>query len=262
MSATTPAQEVVKDFLEDAPDVAERPALGKLSADQTSLLAELITGFETRREILEWMQKVAMQSLGELPDDWFINQLSESAVVSAFLGRPWGLVRAEDYDDAIAKHIRRDIAAKDLLGAFYDATASFRWSAAEKYGDEDLEHKEIDFDEQSPFMRPAFRDKDNQQAWALKQLIEGFDSMDGFLLWGHYAIRVSYAEIDRETIREAYFDTRVRSMLLGDDEECKFWRGSWAALFLLPAFNRAAATLADRTAERVEREDSGLDAPR
>lgn len=249
-------------LLDDAPDVTDRPALAKLSADQLSLLDQWLKGFTSRRAVLDWMQEAAMQSLGALEDDWFVAQVTDATVMASLLEEPWGPLE-RDVSSAWAADYRADVAAKDLIGAFHDATNQFRWSASERHDRDEYDGDETDLDAQAPGMRPAFEDVDKQQDWALARLLDGFEDAEQFLLWGQYVTRASYAEIDRSTVREAYFDRVVRDWMTSPvDEQARFWRETWAAKFVLPGFNRAAARISSRSSEVVQAGENEMQVPR
>lgn len=246
---------LVDDILADAPtDDRGRVALSKLSTDQLSLLGALLDGFDSRADVLRWMQEVAIHSLGQLGDGWFLEQITDPLVVSALVDEPWGPIDPAKAEPATRTNLRRDIAAKDLIAAFHDANRSFRWSATEYYDDED--HADgIDLDAQTaPAMRPGLAGLQERAAWALDQLLAGFADVDAFLIWGQYVVRTTYAEIGRATIRDAYFDEDgVRAWMTSPaDPMAAFYRETWAAHFYLPGLNRAAARVGSRTVEIPE----------
>lgn len=257
-------REDLADRLTDASNES-RGALAKLTHDQMALLEAWLDGFESRAAVLRWMQEAAIQSLGQLGDDWFKRQVCDPNTVSALLGRPWGPVEAGDLSrEWMAQH-RRDVAAKDLLGVFHDASRTFRWSAGDYYGESDDQREMLenaDLDEQHPALRPELDDVSSQQRRALQYLLDGFADADAFLVWGQYVVKATYAEIDRETIKDAYFDLVVRDWMTSpEDPTTRFWRETWAAKFYLPGCNRTAAQLASRTTESIERTKSETHAP-
>ncbi|MGB9953543.1 hypothetical protein ACOZ4F_14235 [Haloarcula marismortui] len=249
-------REQVHTALEEAGvETPTRPASAKLTHDQTDLLVDLLEGFSSRREILEWEQELVIQTVGQLEDSWFTRVASDAPTVSALLGEPWGEVDGIRPD--LALEVRRGIVAKDLLPAFHAAHEVARWSAVERVDhladdpdQEDMEPIEPR-DQEYPLMRPAFGEIAGQQEAALGQLLEGFESPEQLLAWALQVVGASYAEIERETITQPYFELPIRRRLVADEptEEDMFIRESWAAEYLLPAFNRAADALADRTTE-------------
>ncbi|QHS17782.1 hypothetical protein GWK26_11845 [haloarchaeon 3A1-DGR] len=249
-------RESIHDALEDAGvEDWTRPASAKLTHDQTDLLVDLLAGFDSRREILEWEQELLIQTVGQLRDDWFSRTGADAPTVSALLGRPWGPV--DRMPDELAREIRRGIVANDLIPAFHAGHEVARWAAVERVDHLDDEDDGDDRDpinprEQAyPMMRPAMGEIAGQQAAALEELLEGFESPEALQAWGLRVVSASYAKIERETVTRPYFERPLRERLVGTDpdERDRFIRESWAAEFLLPAFNRAADALGERAQE-------------
>lgn len=232
-----------------------RPASAKLTHDQADLLVDLLAGFDSRREILEWEQALVIQTVGQLEDSWFTRTAADAPTVSALLGRPWG--PCEEMPEPLAVEIRRGIVAKDLLPAFHAGHEIARWAAVERVDHLDDENDGDDMDEvnpqeqQYPLMRPAFGEIAGQQETALEKLLEGFESAEALLAWSLQVVGASYAQIERETVTRPYFEQSLRKHLLGveSDGRDQFVRESWAAEFLIPAFNRAADALGQRATE-------------
>ncbi|WP_311170649.1 hypothetical protein [Halobellus ordinarius] len=257
------------DDLEDAGiDHPTRPATSKLTHDQMDLLVDLLEGFHSRREFLQWQQDLVIQTVGQLEDSWYSRTAANAPTVSALLGEPWG--STEEMPVELAREVRRGIAAQDILPAFHAGHEVARWAAVERVdhldddGDEDEDLDPIDPRAQEyPLMRPAFGELYGQQEAALQDLLDGFERSEDLLAWSHRVTSASYAEIDRDTITAPYFETPLRERLLGTSptEEERFIRESWACEYLLPAFNRAANALGQRaqevTAGRAYQGDSG-----
>lgn len=257
--------------LEQASGSPSRPASSKLSTDQARVLVWLLDGFADRAELLSWMQSLAVQSLGQLPDEWYPRIASDTPMVSALLGRPWGPLREqaglEDLPPGFAAEARRGVAAEDLLPAFRKAHRRFRWSAGERVEflddetDTDQQQEVNPREQQYPAMRPALADVAERTEWALSALLEGFDSPDALLLWVQSTVAIVYAEVDEDAIRGAYFDAPVRDVMLSCDDESAFARSAWAAEYLLPAFNRAVREVAERAGEVISSEGEGDQTP-
>lgn len=236
-------------------DAPIRAAMNKLAADQMDLLVNLLEGFESRRELLEWQQDVAIHSLGQVDDEWHTRTACDAPTVAALLDEPWGT--SAGYDAETALEMRRAFAAKSVLPGFHAALREFRWSAVERVehldeeSDQDKEPVENPETQQYPAMRPELGELDIRQEWALTTLLDGFDDADELLLWSQQVAAASYAEIDAETVSRAYFERPIRRYLTGSetDSRARFMRESWAAKYLLPSFNRAAASLATRATE-------------
>lgn len=232
-----------------------RPATTKLTHDQVDVIVDFLGGFETRRDVIEWQQRLVIQSLGQLEDAWYTRVAADAPTVAALLGRPWG--PTEEMDDRMAWTIRRGMIAKDLLPAFHAAHRTFRWAAVERVDHLDDEADgdgpgEIDPRRQAyPLMRPAFGELAGQQRRVLASLLDGFDSEDELLLWTVQVIGGTYAELEAATAEAPYFEAPLKARLLNsvDGPRDRFVRESWAAEYLLPAFNRAAAQLGERAQE-------------
>ncbi|MGB9932863.1 hypothetical protein [Haloarcula amylolytica] len=245
----------------DAPE-DDRPALRALTTQQRDLLDELLDDdLDTRADILRWMQELSVHTLGQLGDGWFRHQVTDPTVVSAFIGRPWGPLRNEGVDKDWLLEFRRDIAAKDIVGALHASAREFRWSASEfhDYDDDDVDLSNVDPEDQHPGMRPSLGTLANRQRKALNVLLDGFEDPDHFIQWGQNAIRATYAEIGQDVIRAAYFDVQMREWLCGPAHGvAQFHRETWAAKYLFPGFNRSASKVASRSMEQPEEsEQSG-----
>jgi len=241
------------------PDAEEeplvRPAMAQLVQDQGDLLIELLEGFGDRRALLEWEQRVVIHTLGQLEDEWYAEIACNAAAISRLLGREWG--PADAPEPYTARETRRGLAANSLLPAFHGALKVFRWAAVERTDHLDDEHEgeapePITPERQEyPGMRPELGQLAEQQRRTLESLLDGFDSEDELLVWSQQLQGSTYAEISAHAAAEPYFERPLRQYLVRTeaDERARFVRRSWAAEFLLPAFNRAADALADRAAE-------------
>jgi len=244
---------------ESIPDAEEeplvRPAMARLVQDQGDLLIELLEGFGDRRDLLEWQQRVVIHTLGQLEDEWYAEIACNAAAISRLLGREWG--PADAPEPYVARETRRGLAANSLLPAFHGALETFRWAAVERVDHLDDEHdgdapEPITPERQEyPGMRPELGQLAEQQERTLVAFLDGFDSEDELLVWSQQLQGSTYAEISAHAAAEPYFERPLRQYLVRTeaDARARFVRRSWAAEFLLPAFNRAADALADRAAE-------------
>jgi hypothetical protein len=229
---------------EDVP----RPALANLSRRQQRVLASLLDGFEDRRAVLQWMQDVVIATVGALDGEWFATRATDASIMSALLGEAWGTARA--LEDGTPEEVRRGIAAQDILPAVHRAQREFRWTATEYYEDDEFRTPPDPEKQKHPGMRPALSSLDEQLTWALDQLLEGFKSDEALLAWGQRVIQMSYAELDSDDVERAFFETEIRRRMTDrSDARARFVRESWAAEYLLPGFNSAAARVASQTSE-------------
>jgi len=248
--------------IEDTPD-DDRPALEALTTQQRDLLDELLgDDLDTRSDLLRWMQELSIHTLGQLGDGWYCQQVTDPTVVSAMLGRPWGPLRDQQVSQTWLVQFRRDIAAKDIIGALHASAREFRWTASEfstVIDEDDVDVDNVDPQDQHPGMRPSLGTLENRQRQALNVVLDGFEDPDHLLQWGQNAIRATYAEIGRDVIRQAYFSAQMREWLCGPTHgEARFHRETWAAKYLFPGFNRSSAQVAARSQEQpTESKDTG-----
>lgn len=247
----------------EEPDAAEilqddptRPALSKLSADQLETINSLVAGFGSRRAFLEWCQEAIIATLGQADDDWYrdlaMSRSSMACLLVTDARANWA--EGEPPAEETAEEYRRSLAATRLVPACREAVRELRWSAVEYV---DVEHVDRHPDpevQQHPAMRPALSEMDDRQRWVVRHGIDGFDDVDGLLEWVLVATQASYAEIEGDLSADLWRETHTREMLLtspSDHEYGPFFRESFVARRLLPAFNAAARKLADRSGELV-----------
>ncbi|WP_276298800.1 hypothetical protein [Halorussus lipolyticus] len=263
----------VRDLLDGLPETPQlRPALQKLTGDQLGLLRRFIDGFENRRTFLLWCQDAAIHTLGRLDGDWMVERAFSRLDLSVLLVSRRRFAWADTDDDGNPKILdaesaataRRGVAAVDLLPAFVASHRGFRWSATEYVEDDRTETDEgpPDPEEQdAPGMRPALAELDQRQDWALRQVLDGFESEDQMLAWVQQVTEASYAEVPDDLATRLYTESHTREMLLdreGERARSWFFRESFAAKEILPAFAVAAREVADRSGELAERENSEL----
>lgn len=259
-------REEVESLLTDRPAVEERrPALRKLNDDQRDVLGSFIDGFETRREFVEWCQNAAVLTLGELPGEWYVelsfSPLSMSTLLVSRSRYEWG-ERAES--DVLApedaRTARRGVAAIDLLPAFSRAHKRLRWNATEYVNDDDDSFQPDPDVQKHTAMRPGLTVLQDNQAWALARLLDGFEGDDALLSWCHTLTESSFAEADAGLARRFYAEGHTRQMLLGKTDDnpatLQFFRECVGAKYLLPAFSRAAREVGERAGELAEEEST------
>lgn len=255
-------REAVERLLADMPDLSQnRPALQKLTTDQRELLARFIDGFESRREFLLWSKDAAILSLGELDGEWVITRAFSGSDMSALIvsdeRERWARNAGETLSQHKARTLRRGVAALDVLPACQSAYRRLRWSATEYVNDESDSFRPDARDQKHPAMRPALSELDNRQEWALRRLLEGFDSEDAILAWLQVLTEASAAEVSHSLAERIFAEGHTRSRLLSwpeDSADGPFFRESFAARYLLPPFARAAREVGERAGELAERE--------
>lgn len=251
------------ELLPDYPDVDRhtRPALAKLADDQHSVLLEFLDGFDDRRELLEWGQRAIVATLGELEEEWVTdlatNRSDLSVVITSSRRQLWVDEDREPPSSQAASTYRRALAAEDLVPAFRSAYRKMRWNAVEYVNDEDDELQPDPSIQKHPAMRPALSEMSQRQEWALARALDGFSDQDQLMSWVLRAVEASHGELEGDLASDLYAETHTRRMLVvdGDDHaRGPFFRETFAAVTLLPAFTRAARKLSEKAGELVEQE--------
>lgn len=252
-------KESVERLQESLPETTRlRPAIPKLSADQLDLIGRFVDGFDSLENWLLWGQDASIRTLGELSGNWLKERTFSRADLSMLLNegrdrRRWtdGVsLASETVTDA-----RRGVASLELVPACVRAQRRLRWDATEYVNDRDDSFQPEPGVQKHVAMRPALSEMDDNQAWALRQLLRGFDSADAFLAWYQTVSEASYAEIDVDLARRFHGESHTRTMLLrGDVEHAATFREFYAAEFLIPAFSRAAREVSERAGELAEAE--------
>jgi hypothetical protein len=106
---------------------SRRPALQKLASDQRELLVELQSAFASREAVLLWCQRVAVRSLGNLPETWFRAVTMRPDILDALVG-----------DEDVDTFRRGQLGDLALHRAFREAFHNTRQRANEYILNEDL----------------------------------------------------------------------------------------------------------------------------
>jgi len=249
-----------------------RPAEAQLPRTIRTLRRQLLAGFRSREAVLQWLQDLAVRTLGEVPTKQFAtfasefrpdSDHSEGVILAAFLDSE---ARTRDLDDDVAERVRQQWAAEVIAPVQADSFRSLRKDAgeyvgeSERDGDGDSGH---DPESQSIAMRPALEELHTFQEVALhRPLNGGLDERAEILDWGDDLIVATRGEPlgdgtpPGEFIRDLHNDP-CGDLLLCDTrphwERCRQW---YLCQIVLPAFNRAVRDLTRRTAEEPKSTDS------
>ena len=262
--------------------VPTRPALPTLQRDQRELLLGpepdrdsplrhgLREGFPTRRGAIMWYQAAGVRTLGEVDDVLPVDALvSDPLHVHMIVTGPARSNFVPDdgpVDRETAARYRRLIEGR-LLGACNSAYNRLRRSSGEYVKSENDERdslssdRDLEPEEQEHIgMRPAFSEKDRQQAAALRQLWGGFRSLEDALSWIHSLNPPSHGAFDPEVAVDLYPDETLREYLLdrGDSGRARRFRERLAVEIVLPAFLRGISRM--DAGELASRSSSGLSA--
>jgi hypothetical protein len=262
-AGSSPSTSTFAELVDQTADAREsrRPALVKLVIDVTDLEQELLNGFHSRREVLEWSQRLTVRSLGEVPTKWYLELARqfrglpsdgrERALMSALLVAD---ERLRDLDEGAADQLRARIAAEAIRPAAHRALRQLRADAGEYLDDADAESVSTHDPRVQRFiaMRPALDELEAFQKRGLWRLLAGFDEREEIMDWGSDLELASHGEIPERIVERAVTEPSTRRMLLSDRDVDERTRELFAARYLVPAFNRGVRDLAGRTAEQPE----------
>jgi len=266
--------------LDDDDSGTWRPSLVKLTSDLRDMREELMDGFETISEILWWMQRLTVRTLGQLPQSLF-HRFGRQVRVN--FSRPEGspLVRAllipahrPEREDCPLNHartteFRESFAAETITPAFEEAFRDLRSESTEyvddSEGSDDADHDPLS--QRHVAMRPALDELERWQRKALGPVIgESSDLQErgDILEWLEGVALATHGEPIQvlegsdlarlEDFGSRCYQERTTARLLLSGPENQAARELFAARFLLPAFNRGVAVLAGRAGELPDAE--------
>lgn len=238
-----------------------RPALVRLKLDLEQLETELYGGFRERREVLDWMQRLCVRTLGRTRQV-FIENLArqfrgrfdderERALLSAMLVPS---ARQRDLEPDTADELRERLAATVIAPAYHRALRHLRKDAGE-YIDSAQETNTSGHDPQVQryvAMRPAVDELDENQATVLEEILDGFDEPREILEWGRDVELATHGEVDDQFVRRCYVEQSTRRMLCSDASADERARELFAATYLVPAFNAGVRDLVGRAGEQPD----------
>lgn len=247
---------------EDRVKESRRPALVKLTEDIRGLEAELFAGFGSRREILEWSQRLAVRTLGELPQQWFKEMArqfrgvpksaEERVLLSALLQED---ARTRDLDESKCRELRRQLSANNIRPAAHRAFRNLRKDAGEYVDNDDSAGTQHNPERQRYVaMRPSIDELERDQQQALRDLLGGFDNREEILSWGHDLELATHGEIGEMFVTNCYQEKPTRRMLTSERPSDARGRELFAAHYVLPVFNRGIRDLAGRAKELPDAE--------
>lgn len=223
MSRSEPSPADLKALLEGKKDVGEeigsyRPALVALTRDLRELRSELLAGFPSRRDVLDWTQRLSVRSLGRLPQRYYREIGRQFRVERVGEHRHQGVLlaamlvpnqRSRDLVDIfrdgegeiildgqrvtmsdveleaeIVTRLRERLVSRLLRPAYDRAYRELRPSATEYADEADAGDSHDPRGQRHPSMRPSLGELDTWQSLALQDLLEGFDDRQKILEWG------------------------------------------------------------------------------
>ncbi|WP_158855593.1 hypothetical protein [Halorhabdus sp. CUG00001] len=248
---------------------SRRPAERQLIVQFEEERDALLDGFGSRREVLRWGQRIAVRTLGQLPQRRF-HQLAKSFVpdeeymegvlLAAFLDAS---ARTRDLDEGAAENVRERWAA-DVLGPVQvRAFRDLRKDAGEYIGEDEDDESGYDPAAQDFVMRPALSELDDYQQKAMDMVLGGLNDRSQILKWGDVLTTATRGEpIDPERgagtfVPKCYREPSTVDLLTRTTPAYRRAREAFVAHWLLPAFNRGVRDLAGRTTEEPGDESEG-----
>jgi len=223
-------------------------ALDKLEADQKALRKRLYAGFTSTTDILLWLHKCAIHTIGEIPDGWFARVMTERYKRAALLADESDrkALGKNAPDASLAKLEREMIDDRILTPAMNDAVRVLDKQANE-YGDKGAQ---VDPSSQLyPALRPGLLDLQTRQKTALKQALGRADDPDGLTCMSDVrSWRDSVARATRgKWLPE--MDLWTRSIMTGDTDSATLHH--YLGRNFLPAANAAIRETASSSEESV-----------
>jgi hypothetical protein len=247
---------------------SHRPALEKLVSDLKELERELLSGFNTRREALIWLQKLAIRTLGQVPDKWYRRMSNaftggvrgkERVVLSLLLCEQ---ARVRDLDEAAVQQARSRVSAMTVRPSLHRAVRQLRSDAGEYVDDERGSTSKHDPNKQRYIaMRPALNELEGRQRGVLLRFLDGFDDVQAVVEWTGDVEVATHGEIRDAWTTRVVSEQSTLNTLLSDRDVDERARETVAAYFLLPAFNAGARDLFGRSIESPNADKESKEAP-
>lgn len=253
-----------------------RPALVALTEDVRERTEELRRGLDSEARVLEWVQELTIRTLGRIdtrvytdlarqyrsplegrrrPSDRHV----DGSVLLAALLKP-GARRESmaDLDDELAESLRERFLATYIHPAHRSAFRELRKDATEYVVDGDEGDEHDPHRQRHVAMRPALSELEGWQQRALEGLLDGFESVEDVLDWGHDLLLATHGEIGREWVTRVVEESSTTEVLLGDEREHERARRLFAAYHVVPRY-RAGVRVLSRRAGEVASDDEGPD---
>jgi hypothetical protein len=230
---------------------SRRPALRKLATDQRECIEALHDGFDSREDVLLWLQRVSVRSLGYLPDDWFRSVALRPDVLDDLVG-----------DGDVERFRRGQLGDVVLHRAFRTAFHRVRDRVHEYTDSEKTEKKDGTPDpERQKFiaMRPELSATDRAQREALVDLFDGFADRESIRLWVHDLQPATEGNLPASFLEYCCYTPMAYEPLVAPptDGPARTARENLAATLVLPAMNRGVRSLQSGAEETVETETEG-----
>jgi hypothetical protein len=245
-----------------------RPALVSLTRETQQLEAELLDGFSTRRELLEWSQAVSVRTLGVIEDRVWRELGSqfagdggrEGTLLRALLDPSAVRRRGSDIPDATRQEERERFIAAFIAPAFREAFRHLRKDAGEYVSPGEELDPHDPRNQNHIAMRPSLSEIDRYQSSTLAELLDGFSAPRELLEWSDRLTLATHGETGEGFLERCYLERSAREVLLGESETSRRAREHFAAYHVIPRYNAGIRDLAGRSAEipDAERKETGV----
>jgi len=244
-----------------------RPALRAVQYDQAAIVNRPLKGFRSPVGIIRWLQRAAVVSLGELPDELFEDlvlrdETMRQALLTSESRSAWF---HEPIPDELADELRRDLVAVHLAPACVSAYSSLEATATE-YTERDV----YDSDSYSPTdldpenqrftaMRPGYDEIDRDQRACLRAYWGGFDSRDDLLDWLTSLESPTNSQIPSDFTSEVLHDEVAVEYLCNrveNQQKAKTYQEWFIGAHVLPAFAAGVRDLSPT--EVIHAESEGI----
>lgn len=238
-----------------------RPALVRLTEDVDDVVQDLRAGFASRRAIVEWEQRLAVRTFGQISQRWYeglaraLATSAEPVLTAVLLSED---ARETAVDEAVVEQVRERFAATVIAPAYRRAFRHLRKDAGE-YVEDGHAAEHDPFSQQHVAMRPALEELEDWQQRGLSALFDGLADADGIHTWGQVVQLATHGEISDEFILRCHRERSTRRVLLDETEHADRTRVAFAARFLVPAYNAGVSELAGRAGEMPEAETTETD---
>lgn len=258
-----------------------RPALRRLTIDANDLVnsdvhPSLSGGFDSRTDLIHWLQRLATRSLGEVPQVVFYGMAEQLAnpddtpLVLALLDDP-------SMDADTCEHWRKRVQRRVVFDAFDRAYRRLRVDATEYLNEADVggpggRGEAPDRDAHDPMdqpniaMRPSVEELDSAQRFILSELLpDGLNDTDEILDWGNVLVNATHGEpihlpdetdVPVATFVDRLYERNPFAEMMVDPRRVRV-REDIAAKFLLPTFNLAVRKILPTSGELPAGEKEG-----
>ena len=243
------------------PETDYYPALSQLEEEFNEHMRDFRSGIETSEDLVFWLQRSAVLTLGSLDDDFLFKLFTDGYAANAvILGQPASKPRRdprkEDLETESDAWVRGQLEAYKFTPAYRRAYNSLK-SAANEYTDDSPDRSSSD---SPPALRPAIQELDERQREVLDDLFQegGFDSSAALTEWTRDVVAATRGNISDDRLRSLAMrrERVLHEALMGKSGFDPRTRHNFlqrvAAFMFLPNFNKAVRDLSQTASEQVD----------